>query len=733
MTTPDWQRGRLTLPIEEGMDDQLRKLVDQLHPDAVRNSDGTWLPKVAHELADKVYSTYFPARGNQEFALAHPHTLVRQFLSSTPHTAHDDAPLAMRVIDGFFTDQLRPDHENVAYWQVVDRTAGVVLEPEQWQLKGEGYDAVVTVANPVAGHTYTVSFLAEQVWDSTQMYNYLTNGWHDDPTRVKERPYEVRFDDTWQMVREHLPAWLDEHPEVDVVRFTTFFYHFTLVYNDRAKEKFFDWFGYSASVSVPALEAFAEEYGYELTAEDFVDGGYFNCPFRTPSKRFLDWMDFQQRFVCKRVKALVDLTHDHGREAMMFLGDNWIGTEPYGKYFAQIGMDAIVGSVGDAATCRMISDVPGVKYTEGRFLPYFFPDVFNENGDPVGEANKSWRTARRAIVRRPLDRIGYGGYLSLAAKYPRFVRRMEEIVNEFRSIHHYSDGQLPKNSRHVVGIVNAWGELRSWQTHMVAHARWYKHIYSYLGVIESLAGLPFEVRFLSFEDVLAGKLDDIAVLINAGTANTAFSGGRAWDDVNLIAKVRQFVAAGGGFIGVGEPTAYLRDGEVASGNYFQLADVLGVEKELGWSLSTNRYPTVNADHPIAADLSDHFDAGERVGEIYPTTATVIREHDGSVDIAANRYGAGRSVYFAGLPYSTENARTLQRAIIWAATGAMDDLSEVWTSSHPDIEVAYYEQANRLFVYNSGYYIQPVTLHGPNGAQQRVQLEPLASRWIDLQD
>ena len=33
----------------------------------------------------------------------------------------------------------------------------------------------------------------------------------------------------------------------------------------------------------------------------------------------------------------------YGKEAMMFLGDHWIGTEPYGKYFASIGLDAVVG------------------------------------------------------------------------------------------------------------------------------------------------------------------------------------------------------------------------------------------------------------------------------------------------------------------------------------------------------------------------------------------------------
>lgn len=111
----------------------------------------------------------------------------------------------------------------------------------------------------------------------------------------------------------------------------------------------------------------------------------------------------------------------------MFLGDNWIGVEPYGPLFKDAGLDAVVGSVGNAATCRLIADIPHVKYTEGRFLPYFFPDVFREGRDPVGEANTSGLTARRAIVRSPLDRIGYGGYLSLAIQFPEFVDRIEEI------------------------------------------------------------------------------------------------------------------------------------------------------------------------------------------------------------------------------------------------------------------------------------------------------------------
>lgn len=734
---PSSDGGRLTLPIEEGMDEEIRALVDRLRPDAVRNSDGTELPDIAAELVEKVYSTYFPARGDMEFARANPETLTHMFLMSAPITALGEDALSIRLIDGYFTDQLRPDTSEaaLAYLQVIDRTSGSELDRSAYRIEGEGHDATVVITSPTPYHVYTAAFLAEQVWDSTQMYNYITNDWHLDPSREKVRPYEVRLPKVWDFMRDAIKHWCEAHPEVDVVRFTTFFYHFTLVFNSEGVEKFVDWFGYSASVSPEALQEFATEYGYELSAEDFVDAGYYNCPFRVPTSAYRDWIAFQHRYVTGKVKVLVDAVHEAGKEAMMFLGDNWMGTEPYGELFPSIGMDAVVGSVGSAATCRMISDIPGVKYTEGRFLPYFFPDVFNPEGDPVGEANESWLTARRAIVRSPLTRIGYGGYLSLATQFPDFINRIEEIITEFRSLHEMSGGERPATSRHKVAILNSWGSLRTWQTHMVAHAKWYKQIYTYLGVIESLAGLPFDIEWLSFDDIREGVPDDIAVLINAGAAGTAFSGGDNWADEKVVTAVRRFVAGGGGFIGVGEPSAYTppaRQGypQAGAGAILQLADVLGVDRETGWSLSTNKYPQVS-DHEIASELGEEFWAGERPGDVFATTASIVRPHEDSVDIAVNSYGEGHAVYLAGLPYSVENARLLHRAIIWAATGGQDDLRAVWFTSDPAVEVAFYPGAGRLFVYNSSHESRQAVLYGPAGEELEVSLRDLQSTWIEL--
>ncbi|MDY5585171.1 MAG: 1,3-beta-galactosyl-N-acetylhexosamine phosphorylase, partial [Arcanobacterium sp.] len=733
--------GRLTLPIQTGMDDEIRALVERLKPDAVRNSDGTELPEIARELVDKVYATYFPSRGDHEWSRANPDHRVHQYLMTDRVTAFSSEPLQINVLDGYFAQQFAPELkcDLGKYWQVIDRTTGETIPYGEWSVESapavidkenevkdsgprdeEAESAIVTIHHPEEFHVYTVNFLARQIWDSTQIYNYLTNNWAANPDKLKDKTYDPAYAETWAHMQEALDKWLVEHPEVDVVRFTTFFYHFTLVFNERALEKYADWFGYSAAVSVPAMEAFEAEYGYALTPEDFVDAGYYNSTFRPPAPRFQDWIDFTSRSVAEKAKVLVDKVHDAGREAIMFLGDNWIGTEPYGKYFPEIGLDAVVGSVGNACTCRMISDIPGVKYTEGRFLPYFFPDVFRPGGDPVGEANKSWATGRRAIIRKPLDRMGYGGYLSLALEHPDFVDRVEEIVAEFRSIHDKTGGELPQNSSIKVGIVNAWGKLRTWQTHMVSHALWFKEIWAYQGVIEALAGLPFEVEFLSFDEIRDGVPEDIAVLINAGSAGTAFSGGEVWEDAALQGAVRAFVARGGGLIGVGEPTALDHSVSTVTGNAFALADVFGVDQERDLSLSTDRYPVITKEHFVTADLPKlegelwdgqtvrvtegrfgaDFVPEESVAGVYSAAKGTIElaRDRGGVTLAAHEYGQGRAVYASGLAYSIQNSRLLHRAIYWAA-GKEDEFAENWICDNPAIEVAYYPQSGLLLAAN----------------------------------
>ena len=53
----------------------------------------------------------------------------------------------------------------------------------------------------------------------------------------------------------------------------------------------------------------------------------------------------------------------------------------------------------------------------------------------VKEAKVNWVTARRAILRSPIQRIGYGGYLKLALEFPDFVQYIKEVCQEFRTLY----------------------------------------------------------------------------------------------------------------------------------------------------------------------------------------------------------------------------------------------------------------------------------------------------------
>ena len=55
---------------------------------------------------------------------------------------------------------------------------------------------------------------------------------------------------------------------------------------------------------------------------------------------------------------------------------------------------------------------------------------------------------------------------------------------------------------------------------MVHHAIYYKQNYSYFGIVEALSGAPFDVKFISFDDIrenpsLLEELDDTSVGIAA--------------------------------------------------------------------------------------------------------------------------------------------------------------------------------------------------------------------------
>lgn len=714
--------GRVTVPTDVDMIEETKEIVKRWGADALRDCDGTSMPDELKSMPVKIYSTYYTTRKDNAWAEANPDEVQQMYLMTEFYTAMEEGELRIPVMKHLYDQQLKPNtiDDIKRWWEVVDRTTGEVVAPDRWSYE-EGSREVI-LAQPERYHDYTVSFLAFIIWDPVHMYNFITNSWENVEHQIT---FDVRQPKTQQHVIDKLKKWMVENPDTDVVRFTTFFHQFTLVFNEYAKEKFVDWFGYSASVSPYILEQFEREAGYRFRPEYIIDQGYHNNTNRVPTKEFKDFQRFQQREVAKLMKVLVDICHENGREAMMFLGDHWIGTEPFGEYFKEVGLDAVVGSVGNGTTLRLISDIPGVKYTEGRFLPYFFPDVFHEGGDPIREAKVNWVTARRAILRKPIDRIGYGGYLKLALQFPDFIQYIEEICDEFRLLYENVGGQAPYN-HFTVGVLNSWGKLRSWGTHMVAHAIDYKQTYSYAGVLEGLSGMPFDVAFISFDDVIENPsvLKKCSVLVNAGDAYTAPSGGSYWLNPAVSCAVKEFVAEGGGLIGVGEPTACQHEGR-----YFALAGVLGVDKEVGFSLSSDKYNWEIHSHFITEDSAEEIRFGEGMKNIYALPGTkILRSTGQDVQMAVHEFGKGRSVYISGIPYSFENSRMLYRAIFWAA-GREQEMKR-WYSDNFNVEVNYYPATGKYCVVNNTYEPQETVIYNGEGEAEAMNLKANDILWFE---
>ena len=716
--------GRVTIPTNLDVVPETIEILKKWGADAIRDCDGTEFPEKLTGVGAKIYSTYYTTRKDNAWAKANPDEVQQCYIMTGFYTAREGETLSIPLMKGISPELMKVNTRDDIrrWWEVIDRTTGEPLSPDAWRYNEE--TGCVEIPSPAAFHDYTVSFLAYLIWDPVHMYNAVTNDWKDFEHQIT---FDVRQPKTHKFTMERLRKFIADHPYVDVIRYTTFFHQFTLMFDELKREKYVDWYGYSASVSPYILEQFEKEAGYPFRPEYIIDQGYYNNQYRIPSKQFKDFQAFQRREVAKLAKEMVDITHELGKEAMMFLGDHWIGMEPFMDEFKTIGLDAVVGSVGNGSTLRLISDIPGVKYTEGRFLPYFFPDTFHEGGDPVKEGKENWVTARRAILRKPIDRIGYGGYLKLALDFPEFVDYIESVCNEFRELYENIKGTTPYCMK-TVAVLNCWGKMRAWGCHMVHHALYQKQNYSYAGVIEALSGAPFDVKFISFDDIKADPsiLDSIDVIINVGDGDTAHTGGVIWEDPAISSAIKRFIANGGGFIGVGEPA-----GHQYQGHYLQLANVMGVEKETGFTLNYDKYNwDEHPDHFILQDTTGPVNFGEGKKNMYALEgAEILVQREKEVQMAVNSFGEGRTVYISGLPYSFENSRLLYRSILWSAHD--EENLHKWFSTNFNVEVHAYVKNGKYCVVNNTYEPQHTTVYKGYGSSFDLDLDANEIKWYEI--
>lgn len=715
-TTPDLKKGDFTLPGESGYEDLTLRLAEKWGADTIRDSDGTALSPEILNAGYDIYSTLCLPRAVNAWAKQHPETYQQNFLMSFPAVA-GDAPLSIDPIAGYFKEQFAVNKGSTAHWQVFDRTSGEEVPRSEWSF--DASTGLVTIPRPLAGHSYTVNFLAWRIWEEISMYNHITNNWGD-------REHLLCVDPIYRETREYLLEWLDkwltDHPHTDVVRLTSMFYNFTWFWGDDLKLRYIysDWADYAMTVSPESLRLFEQKYGYKLESEDFVNGGLYNCTHNAPSPRYRDYMDFMQEFVAGFGKECIDLVHKHGKKAYVFYDDSWVGVEPYGKRFQEFGFDGIIKCVFNAFEARKCAGVQGVSTRELRLHPYLFPTglkgepTFKPGGNPALDAKTFWVDTRRALLRAPVDRIGLGGYLHLVEPYPDFCDTIESIASEFRLLKSFHRAGAPYSAPCRVAVLTAWGHLRSW----IASGHFTRGL-EYNELLESLAGLPLDVRFIDFEDIRSGALAETDVLINCGREGSAWSGGHLWSDPDAVAAVASWVGKGGGLVGIAEPSAAPRPGR-----FFQLADVLGVDRDAGDRIGHGRYAwALEKKHFITEDLSSDPDFGPSTVPVYSLgrDTIVLSEKAGAPAIAAREFGAGRSVYFCGFKCTPENTRLLHRAILWAGRRETD--FRRWTCSNVFTECAYFPATKSLVAINNSGEYQATTVYCGAGETVEVNLPP----------
>jgi 1,3-beta-galactosyl-N-acetylhexosamine phosphorylase len=710
--------GGFTLPSQEGMDKETMMLARKWGADAIRDSDGTLLSDDLLNLGLDVYSTLCLIRCDQEWAKANPTELQQMYLVSARETGPAGEALTINILEPYFDQQFRinKDADPKKYWEVVNRTTGQVLPVSGWVFHEEA--GTVEITSPEAYHEYTVTFLAYQIWETTSMYNHITNNWGDRPHQM---PVDPRQPKTRAHLTQLLKDWMDEHPGTDIVRFTSIAYQFSVMRAANGKRMYRDWAGYHGTVSPLALDEFESKYGYRIRPEVFVEGGYRAHTDCVPSKAYLDWIEFTHDFIMEITGEWVKIVHERGKKAYVFYCDHYIGTEPYSPKFKELGMDGIISPAIDGAETRKNADCPGDMVKEARLYPYFFPTegerpVFAPGGDPVADCQLRWEHVRRAILRNCVDRIGYGGYLDLAMQYPDFLDEVENVTNEFRFIKYHGGKSKPYNHGIKLGVLSAWGKARAWHSEGAANFE----------TLEVLSGLPFEVEFLSFDDIRNGVPADIKVLLNYGPAGSSWSGGVYWNDPEIVSSVRAFVHSGGGLVGIHEPSAHAGNGKV-----FQLSDVLGVEKNNVFQGNIDKFnhPEVDASHFIIQGINldqglDGIATGGDVSIMDDETA-LLAGSTACAGLTARATGSGKAVYVAKNGYTPAFCALLKRAIQWAGGICEEDNLAKWDSLCPDIESAYFPETQKCIIINNAREARSFEYKDGTGKIHSLEVGPFA--------
>jgi len=578
---------------------------------------------------------------------------------------------------------------------VQEKSSRELLSRDEWTY--DPRSKTVTVTGGKAGESYRALFLCgEKFSDKPQM-------------NVDGIPPAGR--------REHmefLGSRLDQLPDLDVVRPTTFCYLFSIIRPFKGLEPpypatpSYSWSGYQRTTTHDRLKRFEERHGKPFDIRTMTDTCYMEEGY-PPTEETWQWINLVREDLKGYVKDYVAAARERGKRVRMFWGDQWIGVEPYLGDVDAGGIDEITTALhGPPGRVRDLMSFPGKAKRFVRFTK--LPGGNMPPQQHAARARAMWRQWKAEMLVECPDGIEFLVMPEKWLKSGPVANAYTSIAEDFKKVFHETHGR-ERHKPITIVVLNAWGGMRGLG----------RIDYPSRSFFNNMVNWSADLRFERFEEVVAnGVPDDADLVILYGEPDTAWSGGGIWKNPKLAEAIRVYVENGGGLLCLGGGAGFV-EGD------FKLADLLGVkyagaptEYAAAGLWNANRWN--EAGEPVDAFSPDKvmpvraftIDPGALPKEVAARCDTrdfdlridcLVKATDGTVFATADdgsdactlaRPGKGRTAYLPGYGASPR----LFKVLGYYLAGKLDELDRLDTGD-AGVLPFFYPKGNRLVLLNTG--------------------------------